>query len=277
MRKLLVVVFALVAAACASNEAAKKLAAAPLTWCNPCVHPASGCLSPCAAPAPAVAAAPKPPPYVPPPTPAISAAFDPAPGTFDAGQRVTLSSPTPGAVIHYTVDGSTPTEASPTYTAPLVIAQTTTIKAIATAPGVPESSVSQGTYDIKLPVALPASMTVTETGQIKLNEKIFFDTSKATIKPASYHLLDDVASAMATHPKVQRVRIEGHTDSSGDAGFNMQLSKDRAKAVKDYLVKKGVAADRLESEGFGSTHPIGDNKTKAGREENRRVDFFIAK
>lgn len=273
MRKLLVV-FALVAAGCASSEAAKKIAAAPLTWCNPCVHPASGCVSPCAAPAPAVAAAPK---YVPPPTPAISPAFDPAPAAFEGGQRVTLSTPTPGAVIHYTTDGSTPTAESPTYTAPLVVAQTTTIRAIATAPGIPDSSVSEGAYDVKLPVSLPASMSVTAEGQIKLNEKIYFDTSKATIKPASYHLLDDVASAMSTHPNVKRVRIEGHTDSSGDAAFNMTLSKDRAKSVKDYLVKKGVEADRLESEGFGATRPIGDNKTAAGREQNRRVDFFIAK
>ena len=80
---------------------------------------------------------------------------------------------------------------------------------------------------------------------------------------------------LVANPQVKKVRIEGHTDNTGAADFNTKLSQGRAKAVRDYLVKKGVAADRLEAKGFGPTQPIGDNKTAAGREANRRVEFEI--
>lgn len=135
--------------ACASPEAAKKAAAAPLQWCDPCPMPCTyGCEGP---PVAKVAAAPAPKPkYVPPPTPAISPAFDPAPGDFTAVQSVTLSTPTPGAAIYYTTDGSTPTPASTLYSGPIRADKSTTIRAISVAPGAPESSVSEGAYQITL-------------------------------------------------------------------------------------------------------------------------------
>ena len=149
MNRLLALSAALLAAGCASDQAAKKAAAAPLPWCNPCTYP-SACTSPCGPPA--VAAAPAPvKPYVPPPVPALSAAFDPTPGEYQDAQQVKLTSPTPGAVIHYTTDGSTPTAASPTYGGPIAVDKTTTLRALVAAPGVPDSSVSQGEYVITPP------------------------------------------------------------------------------------------------------------------------------
>jgi outer membrane protein OmpA-like peptidoglycan-associated protein len=71
-----------------------------------------------------------------------------------------------------------------------------------------------------------------------------------------------------------KVRIEGHTDSTGDPARNLDLSKRRAEAVKKALVSQfGIAADRLTSEGFGDTKPIAPNDTPKGRAENRRVEF----
>jgi outer membrane protein OmpA-like peptidoglycan-associated protein len=111
--------------------------------------------------------------------------------------------------------------------------------------------------------------------KVELKEKIFFDTSKATIKPVSFELLDEAAQVLNAHPEVKKLTIEGHTDSTGAAAANQALSQARAEAVRDYLVKKGVAADRLSAKGYGATRPIGENKTAAGRDANRRVELTI--
>ena len=279
-RQLAVSAAALLAAACATDPAAQKAAAAPLPWCNPCTF-ASACTSPCEPPVLAQAPAPKKP-YVPPPAPAISATFDPTPGEYKEAQQVKLSSPTPGAVIHYTLDGSTPTADSPTYAGPIPVQKSTTIRALVTAPDVPESSVSQGEYAITPPPPPPPPPAPVPPPRVKMTEKkldllekVYFDTSKTTIKPGSFALLDEVAQVLNDNPQVKKVVIEGHTDNTGAADLNTKLSQGRAEAVRAYLVKKGVAADRLEAKGFGPTRPIADNKTAKGREANRRVDFVI--
>jgi outer membrane protein OmpA-like peptidoglycan-associated protein len=111
--------------------------------------------------------------------------------------------------------------------------------------------------------------------KIEITETVLFDTGKATIKSASFGLLDDVAKVLVDNPTIKKVRVEGHTDDRGDDAKNLLLSDNRAKAIQDYLVKKGVAADRLEYKGYGETAPIGDNTTDAGRALNRRVVFTI--
>jgi outer membrane protein OmpA-like peptidoglycan-associated protein len=264
-----VVAAVLALSACASPEASRKAAAAPLQWCDPCPMP---CTYGCEPPVAKVAAAPKPK-YVPPPTPAISPAFDPIPGEFTQAQIVKLSTPTPNAAIYYTTDGSAPTVASARYSEPIRAERNTTIRAIAVAPDAPESSVSEGAYQITPPPA-PARVVLTEK-KLELKETVFFDTNKATIRPESHGLLDEAAQVLVAHPEVKKVRIEGHTDSTGSAAVNTALSDARAAAVREYLVGKGVAAGRLSSKGYGPTRPIADNKTKEGREKNRRVEFMI--
>ena len=74
---------------------------------------------------------------------------------------------------------------------------------------------------------------------------------------------------------VKRVRVEGHTDNRGVKAANQTLSEDRARAVMEYLVSQGLAADRLESVGYGDTKPIAPNLTARGRELNRRVEFIV--
>lgn len=107
--------------------------------------------------------------------------------------------------------------------------------------------------------------------QIKsASEHIYFNSGKSTIKAESYPDLDKLAAIFKQHTEV-KASIEGHTDSQGDDQMNLNLSKARAKAVKDYLIKKGVDADHLSSEGYGETRPVADNGTSAGRAKNRRV------
>ncbi|MDG1333143.1 MAG: OmpA family protein [Crocinitomicaceae bacterium] len=107
--------------------------------------------------------------------------------------------------------------------------------------------------------------------QIKsASEHIYFNSGKSTIKGESYPDLNKLAEIFKAHPEV-KASIEGHTDSQGNDQMNLNLSKARAKAVKDYLINKGVDADHLASEGYGETQPVADNGTAAGRAKNRRV------
>ena len=113
----------------------------------------------------------------------------------------------------------------------------------------------------------------------KLNDfskSVLFDTSKATIKAESTAKLDEIVKVMNEYSNAN-FKLEGHTDSTGNAAKNLQLSKDRAAAVKDYLIAKGISADRLSSEGYGITKPIASNKTVEGRAQNRRVEIIVVK
>jgi len=110
--------------------------------------------------------------------------------------------------------------------------------------------------------------------KIELKQKIFFDTNKATIQARSFSLLDEIASVLRARPSMT-VRIEGHTDSRGTHAHNVQLSAARAESVRQHLVGLGIDVSRMEAKGYGPDQPIETNKTAAGREKNRRVEFFI--
>lgn len=113
----------------------------------------------------------------------------------------------------------------------------------------------------------------------KLNEfskSVLFDSSKATIKSESNDKLEEMVKVMNEYNSAS-FRLEGHTDSTGNAAKNLQLSKDRAAAIKNYLIAKGINESRLSSEGFGITKPIASNKTVAGRAQNRRVEIILVK
>ncbi len=100
---------------------------------------------------------------------------------------------------------------------------------------------------------------------------ILFDTGSARIRPESTPTLEEIADMLARHGDL-RLRIEGHTDNTGNAATNQTLSEQRAQAVRDWLVQtKGIAADRLEAVGKGPTEPVADNGTPEGRQANRRV------
>jgi outer membrane protein OmpA-like peptidoglycan-associated protein len=117
---------------------------------------------------------------------------------------------------------------------------------------------------------------LTET-QIKelgaYSKQIGFNSGKATFKSGVTAQLNDLAKIMLVYPTTSFV-INGYTDSTGSEGKNLDISKKRAKAVKDYLVSQGVDANRLKSEGFGIKNPIATNKTSKGRATNRRVEII---
>ena len=102
--------------------------------------------------------------------------------------------------------------------------------------------------------------------------KVQFVTGSATLTKAAMDELDKGVQILTDHPTV-KISVEGHTDNTGDAAFNQKLSERRAAAVKTYLVKKGIGADRIVTSGYGQSKPIADNKTAAGRAANRRVEF----
>jgi len=118
------------------------------------------------------------------------------------------------------------------------------------------------------------SLVVVTEKKIELKQTVYFDFNKATIKSVSFPLLDDVAQAMKDNPKI-KVEIQGHTDSVGDDNYNLKLSQKRAESVKAYLVKKGIDSARMVPKGYGENVPIADNRTTAGRDQNRRVEFVI--
>ncbi|WP_281980175.1 OmpA family protein [Tenacibaculum mesophilum] len=101
---------------------------------------------------------------------------------------------------------------------------------------------------------------------------INFDTGKSRIKADSYEIVSEISKMLKTNPNL-KISIEGHTDNVGNEGFNMKLSKNRAKSVLMSLVDEGIEESRLESKGFGHTKPIGNNATEEGKAQNRRVEL----
>lgn len=102
----------------------------------------------------------------------------------------------------------------------------------------------------------------------------FFDFDKAVVKPEGKAKLDDLVKALSGEDTEVIVAV-GHTDSIGSDKYNQKLSLRRANAVKAYLVSKGVPAEKIFTEGKGESQPIADNKTKAGRAKNRRVEVEV--
>ncbi len=119
-------------------------------------------------------------------------------------------------------------------------------------------------------------MVPIEAGQTVRLNNIFFETGKAELLFASYIELEKLVMVLREN-KTMEIEIEGHTDDVGSDAINLTLSKDRAKAVKEFLLSKGISASRILSTGFGETKPLGDNRTEEGRAENRRVQFTISK
>ena len=115
-----------------------------------------------------------------------------------------------------------------------------------------------------------------QTGEVVRLNNIFFNTGKWELQAESFIELNRVAQLLNDNPTMQ-IEISGHTDNVGTDDFNITLSGNRAKAVVDYLISKGITTERLSSKGFGKTKPVAPNDTEEGRKDNRRVEFTIVK
>ncbi len=102
-----------------------------------------------------------------------------------------------------------------------------------------------------------------------------FETNKWELLPESFPILDEVAKLINEHKEITEVVIEGHADDRGTHEWNLRLSRHRAQAVVDYLVKKGVRSGRLRYTGFGDTHPLDTERSDEARAKNRRVEVRI--
>jgi OOP family OmpA-OmpF porin len=116
---------------------------------------------------------------------------------------------------------------------------------------------------------------VPKVGERVVLKGITFDFNSAVVKPVSYPVLDDAARVLKAKPKM-RVEIGGHTDSVGPDSYNMKLSNERAIAVREYLIRyHNIETYRIIAVGYGETQPIADNRTRSGRDMNRRIEFKI--
>ena len=111
---------------------------------------------------------------------------------------------------------------------------------------------------------------------ITLSGQVLFVTGKSELLPAARDQLDQVAAALKDQADVKPMVVEGYTDSVGSEATNLKLSKDRAEAVRVYLVSKGVPADKITSVGKGKADPVASNDTPDGRANNRRVEIVVA-
>ncbi|WP_316817828.1 DUF6089 family protein [Pedobacter nyackensis] len=145
-------------------------------------------------------------------------------------------------------------------------------------PGTPVGIVVDGSgCPLKVPVpVIQEKVIITEADRRVVEDAIKnleFDLGKATIRQKSYATLNRVAALLIE--KNFSLKLAGHTDNTGSAALNMRLSKDRAEAIKAYLVSQGANPSRIEATGYGMNQPIASNKTAAGRQKNRRVEFTL--
>ena len=124
------------------------------------------------------------------------------------------------------------------------------------------------------PAPPPTRVVLTESS-IVIKDKIQFKLGSAEILPESFGLLDEIVAVLKDNPQIELLQVEGHTDSTGGAARNRELSRERAESVREYLIGKGIAKARLVAKGFGPDKPIASNDTPEGRETNRRVEFNI--
>jgi outer membrane protein OmpA-like peptidoglycan-associated protein len=111
--------------------------------------------------------------------------------------------------------------------------------------------------------------------RVVITQQPRFAVDRDVILPVSVPLLMEVAAVLEAHPELTRIEVQGHTDDVGDDAHNTDLSQRRAQSITQWLVVHGIAASRLDARGYGESVPLADNRTAAGRAQNRRVEFVV--
>jgi len=120
-------------------------------------------------------------------------------------------------------------------------------------------------FEVTIQFELPKKYTL---------DNVYFETGKAAINPKSFKELDELTEYMKLKKSLV-IEIAGHTDNVGTAGANLTLSNDRANAVRDYLIKKGIGAKRVQAKGYGDTQPVASNDSDANKQKNRRTEVRV--
>lgn len=110
---------------------------------------------------------------------------------------------------------------------------------------------------------------------ITLSGEVLFASGESALLPGAMLKLNEVADALTKSNPDSKITVEGHTDSQGKPQFNQELSLKRAQSVRDYLVSRGIASDRITAQGMGSQRPIAPNNNAEGRANNRRVEIVV--
>lgn len=137
--------------------------------------------------------------------------------------------------------------------------------------GCPEAAAAPVAPAALAPAAAPQPEPVPASRRLVLDD-VNFDYDKATLRPEAHAKLDEAAASLKEWGDI-KVEVAGHTDSRGSNAYNMGLSLRRAESVRDYLINKGIPAERLVTKGYGESQPIADNSTNEGRFQNRRVEL----
>jgi outer membrane protein OmpA-like peptidoglycan-associated protein len=124
------------------------------------------------------------------------------------------------------------------------------------------------------PAVLDLNLEPIRVGRSYRLNDIYFDFNSIELKPESKIVIDEFAGFLNDNPTL-KVSIQGHTDNIGNEEDNLKLSQERARAVYNYLIEKGIAPERLSYKGFGESKPVSQNDTETGRARNRRTEFVI--
>jgi outer membrane protein OmpA-like peptidoglycan-associated protein len=136
--------------------------------------------------------------------------------------------------------------------------------------------VKEGSQANLVIVLRPEAVMIDEdSGQIFLHRKVFFELNKAELKVVSMPILDDLVQTLVEHPEILKLRIEGHTDTTGTQEHNLALSNQRAEAVRAYLDRLGIDAERLVAKGYGESRTLQTGESDAVHATNRRVEFHM--
>jgi outer membrane protein OmpA-like peptidoglycan-associated protein len=125
------------------------------------------------------------------------------------------------------------------------------------------------------PLSFMSTGMETDRGILFTLDAILFDVNKATLRSEARQRLDEIAQQLNRYGDSRFITIEGHTDSTGSAKYNQKLSESRANSVKQALLSRGIAAHRINTEGFGQTRPTASNTDASGRQLNRRVEIIL--
>lgn len=142
-----------------------------------------------------------------------------------------------------------------------------------TQPATKQQSVQQQPLVSEPPPVVVSTVEPKADSLVVLSE-VLFEVNSYKLKPDLYPTLDSLVSFMGRNPST-KIEISGHTDSTGKEAHNLRLSENRADAVAEYIVDKGIATSRVSFNGYGSSRPISGNDTDVGRRKNRRVEILI--